>query len=997
MDMKQKVNNVRASDKPITQVLTQVFAGTDISYSCSENYISLCKKSDDVISVSQQNRRITGIVTDESGEPVIGANVVEKGTTNGTITDTDGKFLLNVSDDAVLQVSYIGYLPQEMVIGSRNSLDITLIEDSRVLEEVIVVGYGTLRKKEISGSVQNMTEKDFNTGVVTNASDMLQGKVSGLNITRGSGDITSNSSIRLRGSASLSASSAPYVVIDGIPGGDMNSVAPQDIESISILKDASSAAIYGSRSAGGVILITTKRGSASNPQVVYDGYVAFDKISNKPDLLTAEDWRKYAADNNKDISGMDLGANTDWFDEIMRTAISHNHNLSLSGGGSTHNYRASVNYLDRQGVMLDNSMKRYNAHMMFSQRLINDRLRIVFDGLLMQQDYHPSDGRNFILAYNMIPVVPVYKDGDYYNPNGYDEGNPIKNMKLNQFDYKVQNYSGTLKADFNIIDELMISLDYNKRRNQSDYGEFLHPETERGRNEKGFAKRESFTDDTQLMELSLTYDKIFNEDHHLSVLGGYSWEENNYQQHGAQNRQFVSSLVGYNDLTAGQDLRPSDIWSEKYMSRLISSFGRITYSYQGKYSAIATIRRDGSSKFGKNNKWGVFPSFSAAWQIKEEDFMSEINWLNELKLRAGYGVTGNQEGLSPYNTLRLYGTSGQYYKNEKWYTSYKIAQNDNPDLKWEETSMTNIGIDFAFLKNRISGIVEWYNKRTKDLLYEYAVPVPPYLYEVMYANVGEMSNKGIEVLLNFHIIQDKNFNWLSTFNLAKNKNKITKLSDDTYSTEGIKTGSASIRGGTTITTHIVAEGRPVGTFYGWKSSGLDANGKYIIEDIDGVEGITNDDRTYIGCAQPDFTFGWNNSFKYKRWDASFFIRGVIGNDVLNFTRMQYATTQWLMGGNVLKESLNSELSEVPRYCSYYIEDGSFIRLDNVTLGYDFNVNKINWIQKIRLYAVAQNLLTITNYKGLDPEVDMEGLAPGVEGRNYYPKSRTFMIGMNVSF
>jgi len=433
------------------------------------------------------------------------------------------------------------------------------------------------------------------------------------------------------------------------------------------------------------------------------------------------------------------------------------------------------------------------------------------------------------------------------------------------------------------------------------------------------------------------------------------------------------------------------------MSRLISSFARFTYNYNEKYILSATVRRDGSSKFGANNKWGTFPSFSAAWNITKVDFMSSMSTINDLKLRVGYGVTGNQDLIDPYTSLNLYGQSGKYYNDGSWYTAYGVTQNPNPDLKWERTSMLNMGLDFSIFENRINGTVEWYNKETTDLLYKYKVPVPPYQYNELLANVGAMSNKGIELLLNIVPVRTTDFQWTIGLTAANNVNKVTKMSNDQFKTDRIKLGTAFIRGGSNTTTHVLEVGHDVGTFYGYECTGLDKNGKYIFTDInkDGV--IDDKDFTYIGSPQPKLTYSINNSFTYKKWDLSIFFRGVYGNKVLNYSRMSFATTQWLMGGNVLKEALTSGLTDSPIYSSYYIEDGSYLRCEYINLGYTVKAQSIKWIKNLRVYVTGQNLFKFTKYKGLDPEVDMTGLTPGVEGRDFYPKSRTLMVGVNIGF
>jgi iron complex outermembrane receptor protein len=946
-----------------------------------------------------QQKTVSGTVTDDTGLPLPGVSIVVKGTTNGTITNVDGNYTLsNVPENAVLLFSFVGMTAREVAVENQTTISVVLEQQTIGIEEVVAIGYGTQQKREVSGSVSNVSEKDFNKGLTRDAVDLLKGKVPGLSITSGSGDVTSDQTIRLRGTSSLTGSSEPFVVIDGVPGLSLSSVAPHDIESISVLKDASAAAIYGSRSASGVILVTTKKGKEGLSRIEYDGYVSISDVTNVPDVLTADEWRDYTSSNNMDTGGLDLGANTDWFDEIMRTGISHNHNLSLSGGGKNSNYRASVSYLNQEGVVKDNQLERYNARLTFNQKALSDRLDITFTGGITQRDYSPTDTRNFVLAYNMLPVVPVKNpDGTWYDSREYDQGNPVRNIEYNSQLHKNSLYFGNMNVSLNLFEGFTAGIRLHKERESDDYGQYYNSETERGRNDQGYAKREYWTLDKELLETTLSYEKNVRK-HRMTFLAGYSYEDNYFQMAGAQNRQFVTDYFGYNNLGAGENLRPSDVWSEKNMNELVSFFGRATYNYDMRYIFTFSLRHDGSSKFGENEKWATFPSVSVAWRIGEESFMEGAGYLDDLKLRVGYGVSGNQDGIDPYKSLQLYGTSGQYYDNGNWYRAYQISQNANPDLKWEETTMFNIGLDYSFLNSRINGTVEYYDKQTDDLLYTYQVPVPPYLYPEMLANVGSMSNKGVEFLISGDIIRRPDFRWTASINLAHNKNEITSLSNDEFSTSSIKTGDAWIRGGSQNTTHIVEEGREVGTFYGWRSYGLDENGMYIMDDmVDGKEGLTNDDRTYIGSAQPDLTYGFSNTITYKNWELNFFFRGVYGNDLLNFSKMSYATTQWLPGANVLNDALTIGLNDNPKYSSYYIEDGSYLRLDNASLGYTFDVSGMRDIEKLRVYVTGQNLFTITNYTGLDPEVDMSGLDPGVEGREYYPKSRTISVGVNVSF
>lgn len=964
--------------------------------------------------VFAQKGMIKGTVVDENGEPVIGANVLVKGTTNGTITDMDGNYVINVENmkNVVLQVSYVGYNSIEEAVKGRNNVPIKLESSVVNLGEVVAIGYGTQTRKEITGSVANVSEENFNKGVTRDASDLLQGKVAGLTITSGSGDVTRNSQIQLRGTSTLQNDQGPMIVIDGVPGGDMSTVSPTDIESISVLKDASSAAIYGSRAAGGVILITTKRGSGSKTQVNYDGYVTASTVSNKPDMLNAQEWRDANKELGNDISLYDgYTADTDWFDEMLRTGISQNHSLSLSGGTSKSNYRASYTYMDRKGIARDNWMKRHSFRFQFQQRALNDKLRIGLTGSTTLTDMQMPFADDYILAYNMLPVYPVYnEDGSYFEDanHNYDQGNPVQNQDQN---YKKRSniyFYGQGDIQYTIIEGLTAKVNLYKSRYSSDYSEWQDPRNSRGDDNNGLAIRQSRTWDRELMEWTANYNKAFGSDeqHKIDAIIGYSWETNKYADQYSKATDFAVNSMGADNMQTGNLLKIGNVTSSRNEYKLISLFARAHYSYLEKYMITATVRRDGSSKFGANHKWGTFPSVSAAWGISQESFMEDIDWVNDLKLRAGYGVTGNQDGLQPYKSLELYEASGTYYSNGSQLTAFKVSQNANPDLKWEQTAMLNIGLDFTLFDNRLNGTVEWYNKKTSDMLYTYKVPTPTYVYDKIAANVGDMSNKGIEILLNLDVIRNKNFTWNTSINLAHNKNKITRLSNELYSTDRVYVGDPWIRGASGVTSHVVEEGYPVGQFFMLKCNGIDENGKFIIEDINGDGQITDDDRTYCGDAQPDLTYGWNNTFSWKNWDASFFIRGTIGNKVLNNPVAAYGNNTYISGANAMKNDNLLTMRENSRVCSYYIEDASFARLDNMSIGYTFNTKKIDWLEKARVYVAAQNLFVITGYTGLDPEVEIfrgeasdadAGLSPGIEPRNYMPKARSFTFGVNLTF
>jgi TonB-linked SusC/RagA family outer membrane protein len=996
LDLKKHYDlDIRNSN--IEQILSEILSKDQYSYIILDRNIVIMKNSSGGVQNEKQNA-ISGRVTDSTGIPLTGVTVLLKGTNTGTVTDLDGKFTFNnVPLDGILIFSFVGMNTQEIKVEGKSTIDIIMTESTIAIGEVVAIGYGTLSVRKVSGSITNVTAKDFNKGASQNAADLLQGRVAGLTITNPGGDVTTTQTIRLRGTSSLTGSSSPFVVIDGVPGLDINSVAPDDIESISVLKDASATAIYGSRSASGVILITTKKGRQGQTNITYSNYVAADVATRTPEVLTAQQWRDYTASHNMDVSGLDKGANTNWFDEITRTGISQNHNLSLSGGMKNGGYRISLNYLDRQGVMIDNYLKRYNGLISVNQKALNDKLNITLIAGVIQSDFQPNNTQNSVYAYNMLPVYPVKNpDGTYFDIQEWDQGNPVNNMKNNSNLHKTSQLYTNAKVDLEIFKGFTAGINLFKQRKSEDVSLYNASTTVAGRQDHGYAKRENMLWDKNLLEATLEYARTIQK-HDFKILGGYSFEENVYQQEGAANRGFISDIFTYNNLSLGENLYPTDVSSYKSSNKLISFFGRVNYSFDDKYMFTATLRQDGSSKFGENHKWGLFPSASVAWRISDEAFIKNIGAISDLKLRVGYGIVGNQDGIDPYKSLALYDRGSEYFDNGRWHNTYLYSQNHNPNLKWEQTATFNPGIDFGFFANRITGSIDYYIKKTSDLLYVYNVPVPPHLYSTMLANVGDMENKGYEVVINGKILNKNDFSWTASVNFAHNKNVITRLSNENFQTDNIKTGNVSLRGSGYLTSSIIEEGQEVGTFYNLKCNGIDENGKFIIEDINPDGQINNDDYTYIGHAMPKLTYGILNSFSYKKIDLTFFFRGLYGNDVLNTPRIQYSNAKWLPGGNVLEEATTNGITDDPLFSSYYIESGSFLRLENVNLAYNFNLHNALGINKFRVFISGQNLFLITKFKGLDPEVNMDGLSPGVMDIFYVPKARTLSAGLEISF
>ncbi|BCS85559.1 SusC/RagA family TonB-linked outer membrane protein [Prevotella herbatica] len=967
--------------------------------------------------------KITGTVKDASGEPLIGVSVVEVGTTNGTVTDIDGNYVLNVKPGAKLRVSYVGFNPQEIKAG--NNSQIILKEDNKTLNEVVVVGYGTMRRKDVTSSITTVKSEDLNVGVFSDAASMLQGKVAGLVVTS-SADPNGSPSITLRGASSLRTGDAmqPYYVIDGIPGVDISMVAPDDIESIDVLRDATATAIYGSKAANGVIIITTKSGKNGKDRtnVTYSGYVAFDNALKTLDMATADDIRNYVTANKLDYA-YDGKSSTDWQKQVLRTGVSHNHNLSINGGSNKTTYMASVNFANREGVVEGSSMNRLNLRSLITTKVLKDRLELSA-GVNSLYAKHKGvangwDGESVLDAMNYYnPTLPVTNtDGTWSEGSGSQNYNPLSliNEDTSETMYKRMQFIG--KASLKIMDGFVWNMNYSYDNMQSTYSSYdSHNSQLPGlKDYNGRATRNTYFNNSQTFETFGNYDKTFNKVHKLSLMAGYSWEEkNNNDGFGLTVHNFFDDNLKWNNLTyAGTiDGMPAVQSGTKETIRNISFYGRLSYSYNSKYMLQATVRRDGSSVFGSGHQWGTFPSVSAAWNITEESFMKNQKVFSNLKLRVGYGVSGNALGFGAYSAVSTYGSSGSYFTyNGNSYVTLGATKLANPDLKWETTGMLNIGLDYALAGGRINGSIEFYNKKTKDLIWNYPVSSFIYPFGTIQANVGEITNKGVEFSLNATAIKTKNFTWNTTLNLSHNVNKVNKLSNDYYQTSTFAQGDPRVAGvSANGYTQRIMEGEPLGTFYTYEFAGYDANGKstyYVHDEATGKRTgeVTNSpaykDRTITGCAQPKLNLGLNNTFNYKNWNADMFFTGVFGNKIYNGSRAHYTAPDFFSGGkNVLKEYVTSRpvtdnLSNIPS--DRYLENGSYLRLQSLSLGYTFH--KFNdWIQSAQVYVTCNNVFTITSYKGLDPEVNLGGIDPGVDYRwNNYPHTRTFLIGMKVNF
>ena len=975
-----------------------------------------------VQNIMAQKRTVSGIVTDSKNEPLIGVNVtIKNASTTGTITDIDGKYSLEIpSGNSVLVFSYIGYSTQEVKVSNRSVVDIVLKDDMQALEEVVVVGYGTMKKSDLTGSVSSITSDNFKLGTDLTPQQLMQGAFSGVNISQNSGKPGGSNTIRVRGGTSITASNDPLYVIDGVPistsagvnqsniGSSttdffdqepinpLSNINPNDIESINILKDASATAIYGSRGANGVIMITTKKGKAGMRQLDYSFNLGVSTVAKKLDVLTGDEYRKTVSELGLTLD--DKGQNTDWQDVIFRTAISQNHYVSFMSGSENTSYRASAGYSNQNGVMEGSGMKSANARMNINHKALNDKLKLNMnisygetnsDQAPVSNTVGSEMGSSMLYeAYVFNPTYPIYnEEGDYYDVPPY-RVNPASFSKELLDERATSQFLGNLTADWNFYKPFTLQVNAGYNKNTINRNSYISKSNLLGNGNNGYVTVQKLSDYSKLLETILKYNQSFGK-HNIDAMVGYSWQYFYSEGQTTKAYGFLSDNFKWYSLAAAQTVESVSSYAES--NTLISMYGRINYNYADKYLLTATVRRDGSSRFGSGNKWGIFPSVAASWRISQEDFFQN-DIMSDLKLRASFGITGSQE-IGNYNSLSTLGasTNGYLVGGEK-ITIVLPQQYTNPDLKWEQTAQTDIGIDFGFLNGKIRGSIDYNYKKTTDLLLSVAVPSPS-LITTQIANVGTVTNQGIELDLSFDLMRTKNFAWDANLNLSHNKNEVVSLSNGQWTGDNMQVAPCQGQGLSGTYAQLIMPGQPIGTFYGKRFIGV----------VDGVEQFANDgEPEVIGCAQPDLTFGLGTNLQYKNWTLSLNFRGSIGNDVYNCTANNLAYLSNLPGRNVLKEAVTSGVNrdQAKVYSSRFIEDGSFVRLDNLSLGYNFSLPKL-YISNARVFVSAQNLFVITGYSGADPEVNSEisrtGVAPlGVDYLSY-PKARTFSMGINLSF
>ena len=977
--------------------------------------------------LAQSTGQIAGVVTSTAGgQPLPGAQVTVQGTTLRAITSESGRFTIaNVAEGSrVVRVTFIGYAPQERTVtvtgGAVTTVDFSLDAQATRLSEIVVVGYGTQRRDEVTGAVEVITSEDFIAGPARNASSLIAGKVPGLAITSPSGSPTAGTEISLRGITTIRGDRSPHVIVDGVPG-SLSTVAPEDIESITVLKDGSAAAIYGTQGSNGVILITTKKHDGGAPTIRYDTYVSQQTIYNQPDFLGASDWVRLAEQGY----GFDtLGFATDWQSALLRSPVSSRHNVTLSGGAQNTNYTASLNFENTEGIFIRSDNREVTGRANIRHSMFNDRLVAEVNFVNRSQKNFAGPGFNGAWRQALIrnPTDRMFDDDGGWQERGvYMYYNPVGLIMEENGESKSedQRLHGTLTLL--PIENLRLSLMAGTSKGSSIFGSaetFRHiSTTQSGQN--GTASRSTSAEEDRILELTGTYDGNFLTDHDVTLLGGYSYQDFVDESFSVFNRGFPTDLFGYNQIEDGSALQDGEasMNSGKQGSKLIGFFGRLNYDWRDRILLMASVRYEGSTVFGADHKWGMFPAVSAGWRISEESFMQGLPF-DDLRLRVGYGVTGIAPD-DPYLSLTSYEYDNRFLYNGEWVQELEPARNPNPDLRWEEKHEINVGLDFSVFDARLSGALDVYRRETKDMLYNYSVPVPPYLFGSILANVGTMRNSGVEAELSYDVVRRPGIRWTTSANWSTNKNRLVSLDEGVFDADDFffdgHTGEPIQQ-----STHRVDVGGPIGNFYGFKSVDIDENGVWIVLNKDGerisIEDVDEDDRHVLGNGIPKHYVGWNNTAQIGNFDLSANFRGAFGFQILNFQRLYYENPT-ILHYNMLKTAFdpvygkfyeNEDGEMVPRtvnydlaYVSYYIEDGDYLKLDNVTVGYTVPPNLFSRlggaVSSARIYVSGRNLYTWTGYKGMDPEVSTNGFNPGTDHRDTYPTTRMFTAGLTLSF
>ena len=969
-----------------------------------------------------QQINVSGTVTDASGEPVIGASVVAVDSQGGTTTDIDGNYVVSVDPKGKLRFSYIGFTTQTVAVDGRATINVVLQENTAVLDEVVVIGYGTMDKKELTSAISHVGEKDFLSVSSLDPSMMIQGKVPGVSITNtGAGDPNNQASIQIRGVSSRSAGLGPLIVVDGVPGGNLTNINPNDIASFDILKDGAASAIYGTRGSNGVILVTTKKGAKDGQtHASYSGTFSWDKVKEELDMMNAQEYRDVRLGWGD--TGVDLGGNDNWLDAVTRTGFTMRHTLTLSGGNEKSNYRVSADYRNANGIDLRSHREEYGARASVSHTTKGGLFTIsanIAPRIIYRDNADWSVFRNAIEANPTTPIMNPENPNSYYNFQGQVVGsNPVELMKLEKdhADTKLLDWDGTLKL--NLLPLFMPNAKYSQNlstqvtfadHQYSNNNTWFRPSTSTlainsgydGEGSRSYSKERQY-----ILEWLANYN-ISIKKHNIKAMAGYSYQYSQYSGFNVENKDFPNDGLGADNIGSG-DLAKEEgevlMGSYKNDAKLIAFFGRVSYDFDGKYLLTASLRHEGSSKFGANHKWGNFPAVSAGWRISEEEFMKGAEWINDLKIRADYGVTGNQD-FGSYLSLNTMTGFGYYYYNGKYFQVWGPSKNVNPDLHWEKGKNWNVGLDFSMFNNRLYGSFNYFNRRQQDLLGNYKVSVPPYLFDETYVNVGTMKNTGFEFDITFNAVDTRDFSYTMNFVGTAMSNKFVDFSNSEYIGQDFYNECGTEDPYPYYNLQRIEKGKSLGNFYMWKYAGFTPEGEWLVYDHDGdiirASQATDEDRQVVGNGMPKFTLSTTHNFRYRNFDLALFFRGAFGFDIFNIHDFYYGTRNFT--GNRLKKAYGKNFGIAPTAnpvaCDYFLERGDYFKLDMITLGYTLPMPKVRFLDKIRVYGTVKNVFTITRFTGVDPSTyQVNGLTPGGQGsRTYYPSTRQFIVGLQLDF
>jgi TonB-linked SusC/RagA family outer membrane protein len=989
------------------------------------------------VSWAQSGGRIAGVVTSDDGRPVPNAQISVPATRFRALTDTAGRYrIANVpAGQYSVHAASLGHSAQDVAVtvadGETATADFKLPVLAAMLQQVVVVGYGEQRRGEITGAVANVTAAEFVPGPSRDIASAIAGKVAGLGIITPSGDprgssVGAGSQIQLRGVTTIQGNTNPLVIVDGVPG-TLETVPINDVESISVLKDGSAAAVYGSRASNGVILVTTKKHQGGKPTMRYDGYFSQQSIYRRPDFLTADDYRRL---KTQGYAFEDLGSSTDWQKQILRDhPFGQRHNISIGGGDVATSYTGSFTYDNAEGIFQRSDNQEITARGDIRHTMFNGKLEADLSFLNRTQDYYrnisdpsgsvsgstPSAGQYGWIWRQALIRNPTDRvtadDGSWQERGTYMYQNPVGLIKEDNGSFEGRDTRLHGIATVRPLDHLRLSLMGGVARGSSLSGDattFRHVNTTlNGQN--GTAARTTGSNVDRILEGTGTYTNSFRS-HTVTLLGGYSYQDFLNESFNASNYQFPTDLFGFDALQRGTALTDgkASLSSAKSGYKVIGFFGRLNYDWQNRFLLMGSLRQEGNSRFGADHKWGVFPAVSAAWRLTEEGFMHRFGFLNDLKLRTGYGVTGIAPDQS-YLSLTSYSYGSKFLYNGQWVQGLAPARNPNPNLRWEEKHEINSGVDFAMFASRLSGSLDAYRRETRDMLYNYSVPVPPYLFGSILANVGTMRNSGVEAQLSYDVFRGRNLHWTTSANWSKNDNLLVTLANDTFQPQSDCFYTGATGEPIQVSTNRVCVGQPIGNFFGWKSVDIDTAGEWIIQKNDGtripIRQATSNDRMVLGNGLPKQYAAWNNNVRYKSFDFDVNMRGAFKFQLLNYQRMYYENPK-ITQYNMLRSAFDNVYGKRPvnydlAFVSYYIENGDYWKIDNATLGYTFPDRLLSYLRgnvtDARVYVTARNLYTFTGYKGMDPEVNTAGLAPGNDNRDQYPTTRFFTAGLTLSF